>query len=318
MWSMPKSVKVVEVGPRDGLQSFPRWIETDVKVRMVDRLSQAGFPVIEVTGFVHSRVIPNLRDAEEVMARIARRPGVTYRGLVPNARGAERAAAARVDEMLGLITVSETYLRKNQNMTLDEAVEQAGAAFRIAERAGIGFVMALGASFWCPYEGRIPEGKVMGLLARFRDLGMRRFYLAGSLGMEDPAHVNSLFRTALDRWSDVELGFHVHNLAGIGTANVLAALDAGATSVEGSICGIGGGMTLPTTIASVGNLPSEDIVHLLNEMGIATGVATEEALAAARDIADMLDFEPRSHLAHCGTRADIIAAGRDHPRHHPT
>ena len=318
MWAMPKSVKVVEVGPRDGLQSFPRWIDTDVKVRMVDRLSAAGFPVIEVTGFAHPRVIPNLRDAEEVMARIARRPGVVYRGLVPNARGAERAAAAKVDEMLGLITVSAAYLRKNQNMTVDEAVEQAGAAFRIAERAGIGFVMALGASFWCPYEGRIPEARVLALLEQFHDFGIRRFYLAGSLGMEDPSHVNGLFRAALDRWPGIELGFHVHNLAGIGTANVLAALDGGATSIEGAICGIGGGMTLPTTVASVGNLPSEDIVHLLNEMGIHTGIATADVLAASRAVADMLDFEPRSHLAHCGTRADLMAAGRDNPRHHPT
>ncbi|MCC7271751.1 MAG: hydroxymethylglutaryl-CoA lyase, partial [Alphaproteobacteria bacterium] len=280
-------------------------------------LSAAGFPVIEVTGFAHPRVIPNLRDAEEVMARIARRPGTVYRGLVPNARGGERAAAAGVDEMLGLITVSEAYLRKNQNMTTDEAVEQAGAAFRIAERAGIAFVMALGASFWCPYEGRIPEEKVLALLQRFHDLGMRRFYLAGSLGMEDPRHVHGLFRTARDRWPDIAIGFHVHNLAGIGTANVLAALDGGATSVEGAICGIGGGMTLPTTVASVGNLPSEDIVHLLNEMGIRTGIATAEVLAAARDVAAMLDMEPRSHLAHCGTRADIMAAGRSSPRHHP-
>ncbi|MGE0718155.1 MAG: hydroxymethylglutaryl-CoA lyase [Alphaproteobacteria bacterium] len=317
MWAMPKSVKVVEVGPRDGLQSFPRWIETDVKVAMVDRLSLVGLPVIEVTGFAHPRVIPNLRDAEEVLARIRRRPGTVYRGLVPNARGAERAAGAGVDEMLGLVTVSEAYLRKNQNMTMEQAVEQAGAAFRIADAAGIAFVMAMGASFWCPYEGRIPEEKVLGLLARFRDMGMRRFYLAGSTGMEDPAHVNRLFRKASDRWPDIELGFHVHNMAGIGTANVVAALDGGAVSIEGAICGIGGGMTLPTTIASVGNLPSEDVVHLLNEMGNATGVDTAAMRDASRDVAAMLGIQPRSHLAHSGTRADVMAAGRDNPRHHP-
>ena len=117
MIRFPDEVKVVEVGPRDGLQSLPRWVETADKVRMVDRLSAVGFPVIEVTGFVSPRAIPNLRDAEEVFERIARRPGTVYRALVPNARGAQRAAAAKVHEMLGLITVSRTYLKKNQNMT---------------------------------------------------------------------------------------------------------------------------------------------------------------------------------------------------------
>ena len=317
MLNLPESATVVEVGPRDGLQSFPRWIDTDTKVRMIDRLSAAGFPVIEVTNFAHPRVIPNLRDAEEVMERIARRPGTVYRALVPNARGAARAAGTRVDEMLGLITVSATYLRKNQNMTVDEAVEQAVQAFHIAEKAGARFVMALGMSFWCPYEGRIPEAQVLALLARFHDAGIRRFYLAGSVGMEDPRHVNTLFRSIRERWPTIEIGFHVHNLAGIGTANILAALDGGATSIEGSICGIGGGMTLPSTMGSVGNLPTEDIVYLLNEAGVATGLETAAVLAAARDVAALLGIEPRSHIAHCGTRADVMEMGRRHPKEHP-
>lgn len=317
MLTLPKSATVVEVGPRDGLQSFPRWVDTDVKVALVDRLSDAGFGVIEVTGFVHPRVIPNLKDAEEVMARIRRRPGTIYRALVPNAKGAERAAAAKVDEMLGLITVSESYLRKNQNMTLDEAVEQAALAFAIAERTGTRFVMALGMSFWCPYDGPIPEEKVLALVERFYSRGMRRFYLAGSVGMEDPRHVNTLFRRITGRWPELEVGFHVHNLAGSGAANIVAALDGGASSIEGSICGIGGGIAMPTTMGSVGNLPTEDIVHLLNEMEIATGLSTEGVLATARDIAKLLGIEPRSHISHSGTRADVMERSRAHPREHP-
>ena len=121
---------VVEVSARDGLQSFGRWIETDLKVAIVDRLSEVGFPVIEVTNFAHPRVIPNLRDAEEVMARITRRPGIVYRAQAPNTRGAQRAVAARADEILGLITCSETYNRKNQNMTIEQGIEAAIATFR--------------------------------------------------------------------------------------------------------------------------------------------------------------------------------------------
>ena len=318
---LPSRVTIVDVAPRDGLQSFPRWVPTDAKVAMIDRLSEAGLPVIEVTNFAHPRVIPHLKDAEEVCARIIRRKGVVYRGLVPNARGAARALAMpephRLDELLGLITVSEAYNRKNQNMTLEQGVEEAIRTFRVADGADTSFVMALGMSMWCPYEGRIPADKVMALLDRFRDAGMRRFYLAGSLGMEDARQVNELFARALDQHPDIEVGFHVHNLAGSGTANVLAALDAGASFIEGAICGIGGGIAMPHTIASVGNLATEDIVHMLNEAGVATGVDTAAIAAAARDVARLLDITAGSHTAHIGTRADVMEGARQSPREHP-
>jgi hydroxymethylglutaryl-CoA lyase len=304
----PDEISVVEVGPRDGLQSLPKWIDTDDKVRMVDRLSDAGFPVIEVTGFVSPRAIPNLRDAEEVFERVKRRPGTVYRALVPNARGAERAAAAKVGEMLGLITVSRTYLRKNQNMTLDEAVEQAIAAFRIADRAGIPFVQAIGMAMWCPYEGPIPEDEVLGLVRSFRSAGIRRFYVAGSLGMEDPRHTGRLIARIYDAHPDVEVGFHVHNLAGWGQANVLAALDAGARWIEGSICGIGGGVILPSALGGVGNLPTEDIVAMLDLVGVRTGLDPDAIAAAARDVAALLGIEARSHAASGATRREILHA----------
>lgn len=317
MLSLPSKVTVVDVAPRDGLQSFPRWVDTDTKIKLVDRLSATGLPVIEVTNFAHPRVIPNLKDAEEVCARIQRRPGVVYRGLVPNARGAERALPCKLDELLGLITVSEAYNKKNQNMTLDQGVTEAIRTFRVVDKAGIPFVMALGMSMWCPYEGRIPEERVLGLIDQFRNAGMRRFYLAGSLGMEDPRHVNSLIRQALERHRDIEVGFHLHNLAGVGLANVLAALDAGATFVEGAICGIGGGIAMPHTIASVGNLATEDIVHMLNEMGVATGVSTTEIAAASRDCAKLLGIQAGSHTGQIGTRADVMEGAKKAPREHP-
>src|SRR5882757_10515206 len=145
--SLPKTIVVAEVGPRDGLQSFPRWIDTGTKVEIIDRLSELGLPVIEVSNFANPKVIPHLRDAEEVFQRIRRRPGTVYRALVPNARGAHRAAQAHVDEMLGLITISATYTRKNQNMTIDQAIEQNLESFRIAENNKTPFVMALGMAF---------------------------------------------------------------------------------------------------------------------------------------------------------------------------
>ncbi|MDX3969193.1 MAG: hydroxymethylglutaryl-CoA lyase [Bradyrhizobium sp.] len=317
MLQLPSHVTVVDVSTRDGLQSFHRWVDTDVKVAMVDRLSQVGFPTIEVTNFAHPRVIPHLRDAEEVMERISRRPGITYRAQAPNARGAERAVAAKAEEILGLITASETYNLKNQNMTLARGVDAAIETFRITDAAHTPFVMAVGMAYFCAYEGLISEDHVLDLVGRLRNGGIKRFYFAGSLGVEDPRHVNRLIRRTLDRFGDVEIGFHVHNLAGNGMANIVAALDAGATFIEGSICGIGGGIMTPTTMGAVGNLATEDIVNLLNEMGVNTGLATEAVVAAARDISKLLDIRPQSYVTAAGTRETIMREARSHARAHP-
>jgi len=314
MLSLPPTMAIAEVGPRDGLQSFARWIETADKVRMIDRLTDAGLPIIEVSSFVSPKAVPHLRDADEVFATIRRKPGVVYRGLVPNARGARRAVEARVGEMLGLLTVSATYTRKNQNMTMDEAIEQNLQAHRIASDAGIPFVMALGMAFWCAYEGLIPESDVVAIVRRLHRGGVRRFYLAGSLGMEDPLHVNRLFRRLADEFPDVAFGFHVHNLSGMATANVVAALDAGVQWLEGSICGIGGGTSMPTSLGAVGNFPTEDLVGMLAEMNVETGIDAAGILDASREIAALLGIEPRSHRGNGATRDAVMTMSDTHKR----
>jgi hydroxymethylglutaryl-CoA lyase len=242
---------------------------------------------------------------------------VTYRALVPNARGAQRAAAAGVDEILGLMTISATYLRKNQNMTIDEAIAQNLESFRIADASGTPFVMALGMAFWCAYEGTIPEERVLEVTQRLHDGGIRSFYLAGSLGMEDPAHVNRLFLRLRGRFPAATFGFHIHNLSGMATANILAALDAGVEWLEGAICGIGGGIAMPTTIGSVGNFPTEDLVSMLSEMGIETGLDPAKTVAASRDIATLLGIAPQSHRGSGATRDAIRNAAVTNPREHP-
>jgi len=317
MLNLPGQVTVVDVSARDGLQSFPRWVDTDIKVRMVNRLTETGFPVIEVTGFSHPKVVPHLRDAEEVMERIIRKPGIIYRALAPNARGAERAVAAKAQEILGLITASEAYNLKNQNMTLEQGVIAAIETFQVAECAHIPFLIAIGNAWWCAYEGAISEERVFSLVRRLREGGIRRFYLADSLGMEAPRIVNLRIRRLREEFADIDVGFHVHNRAGNGAANVVAALDAGATFIEGSICGIGGGIMTPSNLGAFGNLATEDIINLLNEMGIQTGVSTDAALLAARDIAAMLGIEPRSYLTAAGTRSYLMEQARLNPRAHP-
>jgi hydroxymethylglutaryl-CoA lyase len=303
--TLPKTMAVAEVGPRDGLQSFARWIDTDIKVRMIDLLSGLGLPVIEVSSFAHPKVVPHLRDAEEVFERIQRRRGTTYRALVPNAYGARRAVKAGVDEMLGLITVSATYTKKNQNMSMEQAIAQNLESLRIAEAGAIPFVMALGMAFWCAYEGLIPEAQVIDVVRQLHRGGVRRFYLAGSLGMEDPAHVNRLFLRLGEQFPDASFGFHVHNLSCMETANILAALDAGVQWLEGAICGIGGGIAMPAKLGSVGNFATEDILTMLSEMGISTGIDPDQAIAVSREVAAMLGIEPKSHRANGATRGSV-------------
>ena len=205
MLNLPRRVTVVEVGPRDGLQSLRQWVPTSRKVAMIDRLSAAGFPVIEATSFAHPRAVPNLRDADAVMATIRRRPGTIYRALAPNARGAERAVDAGVDEVLGLLTVSETYSLKNQNMSVTQAIEQARLAFETVSRRGLRFVMGVGMAFACPYEGQVPESRLLDVVGAIYGYGIRSLYLADSAGMANPRQVNAAFRAIRDRWADLEI-----------------------------------------------------------------------------------------------------------------
>ena len=292
-----QKVIVAEVGPRDGLQSFPRWISTEDKVKMLDLLSDAGLPVIEVTSFAHPKIVPMLTDAEAVLERIKRRPDTIYRALVPNKKGAIRAVeSGLVDEILGLLTVSETYLKKNQNMTLDQAIDVAGDCFKIAEKANIRFVMAVGVAFFCPYQGRIEDSVALSVVKRLYEKGIRRLYLAASTGMEDPIHVGRVFKTVTDCWPDIELGFHVHERIGMASANMFAALNSGATSVEGSICGIGGGIAMPNGMGDIGNLPTEDIVNMLETSRIETGIEINSIVQAAKKIEQILDLKCRSFV----------------------
>ena len=306
---IPDKIEIVEVSPRDGLQSFPAVVPTAIKVRMIDRLSETGFPVIEVAGFAHPRVIPNLSDAEEVCERIVRRPGTIYRGLAPNAKGAARAVAAKMDEIVGLVIASASYLKKNQNMTPDQAMAQAIEAFRIADAKGLRYVLALGMSFWCPYEGIIPWPRVVAMVGQCRDAGIRRIYLAGSVGMEDPRHVGMLFNRLRDQYPDIELGFHIHNMSGMATANILAALDGGAQWLEGAICGIGGGIAMPKSLGACGNFPTEDLIQMMDCMGVQTGLSPSAVLTASAEIASLLEINPRSHAGQGCTREALMQWG---------
>ncbi len=291
----PKKIKVIEVGPRDGLQSLNKWISTRDKIEMVNLLSSAKFPVIEVSSFAHPKIVPMLSDAEKVFEGINRCNEITYRALAPNLKGAVRAIdTGMVDEILGLLTVSETYLLKNQNMSLDDAINEAGKLLQMCEKANVGFVMAIGVAFYCPYEGVISNEKTLSVVKRLYNKGIRRVYLAASTGMENPSSINYVFNVIRDKYLDLECGFHVHDRIGMAAANMFSALDAGAVSIEGSICGIGGGIAMPNGTGNIGNLPTEDIVSMLNRSNINTQINTQKVFEIADKISSLLKIKSTS------------------------
>ena len=291
----PKKIKVIEVGPRDGLQSLNKWIPTQDKIEMINLLSSAKFPVIEVSSFAHPKVVPMLNDVEKVFEQINRHTGIVYRALSPNLKGTSRAIETRmVDEILGLLTVSETYSLKNQNMTLDDAINEAGKSFKLCEKSDVDFVMAVGVAFYCPYDGLISNEKILSVVQRLYNKGIRRVYLAASTGMENPVNINYVFNKIRDKFSDLDCGFHVHDRIGMAATNMFSALDAGATSVEGSICGIGGGIAMPHGTGDYGNLPTEDIVSMLNRSNVETQLNTKTVHETAEKIASLLKIKSNS------------------------
>ena len=291
----PKKIKVIEVGPRDGLQSLNKWIPTQDKIKMVNLLSSANFPVIEVSSFAHPKVVPMLKDAEKVFEQINRKTGIVYRALSPNLKGTFRAVETKmVDEILGLLTVSETYSLKNQNMTLDDAINEAGKSLKLCEKYDVNFVMAIGVAFYCPYDGLISNEKILSVVKRLYDKGIRRVYLAASTGMENPSNINYVFNKIRDKFSDLDCGFHVHDRIGMAATNMFSALDAGASSIEGSICGIGGGIAMPHGTGDYGNLPTEDIVTMLNRSNIETLLDTKIVHEIAQKIASLLKINSNS------------------------
>jgi hydroxymethylglutaryl-CoA lyase len=306
--AFPERVTIVEVGPRDGLQSLPRTYPTETKVALVELLADAGLRKIEVTAFGRPDVIPQLADADEVFARIRRRPGVVHRALCPNRRGAERAVAAGADELLGLVTASETYNRKNSNMTVAENLDQAAAMARVARAAGVPLVMAIGVCMFCPYEGEVPESRVLGIVERLRADGIDEVYVATSAGLDAPRRVHRLCSLLRERWPDLALGLHLHDTNGMALANAVAAADAGVTVFEGSICGIGGGIRMPHGMARYGNVATEDLVQMFAESGVETGLGLRAVVAGARRARELLELPESFGRASSGaTKDDVLA-----------
>ncbi|MFI4990147.1 MAG: hydroxymethylglutaryl-CoA lyase [Solirubrobacterales bacterium] len=294
------AVKVREVGPRDGFQNEPETIATDDKVELIDALARPGLRRIEVTSFVRADVIPQLADAAEVLARIDVPDEVAVSVLIPNARGLQLALEQRerIDEINVFMSASETHNRKNVNRTIAESLGELERVLGSAREAGLRCEGVISTSFGCPYEGHVPPVRVLELAARLRDAGAQEIGFGDTTGMANPRQVSEFFRAARDALGgEVELTAHFHNTRGQGLANVLAALQAGVESFESSFGELGG---CPVPAGATGNIATEDLVSMLHEMGLETGIDLTALLACARRVQRILGRPLGSHTLVAG------------------
>ena len=297
--ALPSSVLVREVGPRDGFQNEPEVIPTAEKVRLIDLLSATGIPRIEVTSFVRPDVIPQLSDAEEVLASIEQRDGVSFSVLIPNGRGLERALGLRdrFDEANFFLSASETHNRENVNRTIEEALSELEQVIPEARAEGLRCEGVISTSFGCPYEGRVDPGAVIGIAERLAAAGCEEVGFGDTTGMANPAQVGAFFGEATERLPGVELTAHFHNTRGQGLANAYASLAAGVTSFESSFGELGG---CPVPPGSVGNIATEDLVSMFSEMGVETGVDLGRLVEASAAAQEVLGRTLGSHVLKAG------------------
>jgi hydroxymethylglutaryl-CoA lyase len=299
MPDLPKRVRIREVGPRDGFQNEPETIATADKVRLIDMLSGSGVERMEVTSFVRADVIPQLSDAEEVLRAVQRRDGVAFSVLVPNERGLERALGLRdrFDEISVFLSASETHNRKNVNRSIEESLAGLERTLASAWQSGLRCEGVISVSFGCPYEGAVPPERVFEIAERLAAAGCEEVGFGDTTGMANPRQVHEFFAAARERLGDLELTAHFHNTRGQGLANVLAALEQGIDSFESSFGELGG---CPVPPGSTGNVSTEDVVSMLHEMGIETGVDLARLIEASRAAQEVLGRPLGAHVLRAG------------------
>ncbi len=286
-----------EVAPRDGFQIEANFIPTEVKIKLINGLSRTGVAMIEATSFTSPKAIPSLRDAEEVMRGIDRVPGVLYTALVPNVKGCERAIACQVDEVNLVMSASETHNRANLRMSCEQSLAQFAEIVKLAQASPVAINASLSTTFGCPFEGCIPPERILHLVRRLLDLGIPGVTFCDTTGMANPAQVRALCESVRGRYPTVKLTMHFHNTRGMGLANVVAAVEAGMRRFDSSLGGLGG---CPYAPGASGNVCTEDMVHMLEQMGYDTGVNLDALLEVARELPAIVGHDVPGQLIKAG------------------
>jgi hydroxymethylglutaryl-CoA lyase len=307
---LPRHLSIREVGPRDGLQNEPGLLTTEQKAGLIAALASAGLAEIEVGSFVRPDTVPQMADTDALCARLPRRPALRYVGIAPNAVGARRAVAARVDTVQIFLSASESHNQSNVNMPIERSLQAAAEVSSIVRGAGLSFEAVLSVAFGCPYEGDVPLARVVALCRRLLDMGTSQITLGDTTGMAHPLIVRAVVLAFREAFPHIPLRLHLHSARGAGLANVLAGLQLGVDRFDSSVGGIGG---CPFAPGAPGNLCTEDLVHLLHEMGIATGLSLPRLMDCARSLESMLGREVPGQLIKAGICKHLPADGSPRP-----
>jgi hydroxymethylglutaryl-CoA lyase len=301
---------VQEVSPRDGLQIEPTWVETADKIALIDQLSLAGFSRIEAGSFVSPKAIPALRDGDEVFRGIQRHPGVIYVALIPNLKGAQRAIDADADELNLVMSASQTHNLANMRMRCEQSLTAFADVVSFAAGSAVSLNGSIATTFGCPFEGKIDEDRVLQIVDAYLELGMKGISLADTTGMANPRQVHRLVQRVLTRIPALALTLHFHNTRGLGLSNVLAAYEAGARRFDASLGGLGG---CPFAPGASGNICTEDLVNMCEEMGIDTGIDLPHLLTMSRRLPALLGHEMPGQVAKAGRNCDLHPAPENLP-----
>lgn len=300
----PKRVTIVEVGPRDGFQVEREFIPTELKIDVINAVARAGVRKIETSSFVSPKFVPQLADAADVFAKIDRQPGTRYTALVPNLKGAERALEAGADGVRLVMTSTETYNKKNVGMTIEQSLEVCGQILDRLRDEPMRVEAVVALAFGCPFEGPVSEDRVSELANRFADMGIRELSIADSIGLGNPRRVASTMARLLSELPEIAFSLHLHDTRGLGLANVMAALQVGIDTFDASIGGLGGCPVFPN---GAGNIATEDLANLCEEMGIETGIDIEAIQKTSRRMQDFLDRKLPSRVLLAGTPGQLYA-----------
>ncbi len=283
--SLPKQVKIVEVGPRDGLQNEKEAVSADIKVELVERLARAGFVNVEAASFVSPKWVPQMATSAEVMARIERRPGTIYSALTPNMQGFEAALAARADEVVIFGSASEAFSQKNINCSISESIARFEPVAKAAKDNGLRLRASISTAFGCPYQGEVPLDAVADVVARMRDLGADEIDIADTIGVSTPRKTQAVMLRAAREFPIERLSGHFHDTYGQALGNIYASLEVGVAIFHSSVAGLGG---CPYAKGATGNVATEDVVYLLNGLGIETGIDLDQVVDAGLFISQAL------------------------------
>ncbi|MSR08284.1 MAG: hydroxymethylglutaryl-CoA lyase [Gammaproteobacteria bacterium] len=307
MSQLPQRVSIIEVGPRDGLQGEPEILPTATKIEFIRRAVDAGIQRLEVTSFVHPKRVPQMADAEDVIRGLPRKDGVIYIGLVLNRKGFDRAQATGIDEIGMAVVATDTYNQRNQGVPTADSVKAWLEIARAAKAAGIRANVMISSAFGCPFEGEVPVRRVLDLVEQVMEGDPVDLGIADSIGVAVPSQVRDLIGAVRLKAPGVPIRCHFHNTRNTGIANAQAALEAGVASLDASIGGIGG---CPFAPAATGNIPTDDLLYLLDRSGVHTGVSLERVIATSQWLAQQLGRSTPAMLPKAGNFPQIAAINR--------